>query len=96
MLGVTAALLVVPFHGYLEDQQNGRISCGSVVYPTPLAFQSEGCVDELHGARYFAYFTGAVSGLLIIGVVATSPSVTARFTRRRQHGDRNRAASVQR
>src|SRR5947209_4080262 len=96
LLGVTAALLFVPFsHGSLEDQGSRWISCGSVVDPRPLASQSEGCVDELNGARYFAYMTGAMAGLLMIGVVVTSPSVTASVRRRRRHADRTGAASVQ-
>jgi len=94
MLGVTASVLFIPFHGYYsEDGPTRRVPCGSVVHPGPGASRSEGCVDELDGARYFAYMTGGLSALLIIGVAATSPSVRGHFTRR-QHGDPNPASSA--
>src|SRR5690242_10432174 len=87
MLAVTASLLFVPFqHGSLEDQGGRQISCGSVAYPASLSAQSEACVGELNGARYFAYMTGALTGLLAIAVLAISPSVTATLRRRRVRG----------
>jgi hypothetical protein len=81
MLGVTAWALFVPVDAYLE-RTGRRASCGSVRDPKPYALGDEVCFDELHGRENVAYATGALAGLLVVGVLATSPAVTARVRRR--------------
>jgi hypothetical protein len=92
MLAVTAWALFVPVNAYLE--RTGRLaSCGSVRNPTPDA-GDEVCFDELHGREYLAYGTGALGGLFLLGVVATSPTVAARVRRRGTRGVGDRPAAL--